>query len=613
MYDRKTWFIVIACSILLAANIHYSTKAKQEALANAPKPPDTPAASATPGTPAPAEGGVLHNEPPASPADEKLYTLETSEMVFTLSTLGGGIKEAEVKNQFEVGSKDKRIHLNRFGGAAIGAIAGSSQSIENISYSYLEAKSVPGKKIVFTGTHPSGLVARKTFSIIEDGKPGSPYLLDFSLELENAAAAPISLDSFSLYLGEASPLYQKEWAAQTNFFWSDNGNAKFTDVSTFKGGWFSSAKPIDYGPSEKMHFAGVSNQFFATVIRPKEQLSGKIWAKSTDVMIPGGATAVKSVNAGLTLPPQTLATKESKAFGYSIFMGPRANSMLSKMDDEWDSIMPYSYYGLVASPLNRLLNWLHSAFSGLGSQWAWGLAIIFLTITVRSAIWPLYAKSTRSMKRMSKLQPEMAKMKEKYADDPNRMNQEMMKLYKTYGVNPLGGCLPMLIQLPIFFGFYRMLQYAVELRHQGFLWVDDLSQPDTVAVLAGVPINLLPIVMAITSFIQMAMTPKTGDKTQQRMMMFMPFMFFFFCYSFASALALYWTTTNIFSILQTWLTNKMPEPELKERKLVPGKKSFMERMAEKQQEMERMKRMQADGKGPIVDEPKKRRPPRTGG
>lgn len=615
MYDRKTWFIVIACSVLLAANIHYSTKAKQEVLANAPKPPDTPAAPATPGTPAPVEGAGLHSEAPAPPADEKIITLETKEMVFTLSTLGGGIKEAAVKNQFEVGSNDKRVRLNRFGGAPIGAIAVGGQAPDNISYSYLEAKSVPGKKVVFVGTHPSGLVARKTFSIIEDGKQGSDYLLDFSLELENAAAAPISLDSFSLYLGEASPLYQKEWAQQTTFLYRDGGSMHFKDVSEFKGGWFGSDKPIITKDSEKLEFGGVANQFFATVVRPKEPQAGKLWAKPGDVSITPGAVAVKSVSAGFGLPVLTLASKETKAFSYNIFMGPCDNTLLAGMGNSWGEVMNYGYFSLVASPLNWLLNWLHRAFSGLGDHWAWGLAIIFLTIIVRTAIWPLYAKSTRSMKRMSKLQPEMAKLKEKYADDPNRMNQEMMKLYKTYGVNPIGGCLPMLIQLPIFFGFYRMLQYAVELRHQGFLWVDDLSQPDTVATLAGVPINLLPIVMAITSFIQMAMTPKTGDKTQQRIMMFMPFMFFFFCYSFASALALYWTTTNIFSIVQTWLTNKMPEPELKERKLVPGKKSFMERMAEKQQEMERMKRMQADGKGPVIDvsESKKKRPPRTGG
>jgi YidC/Oxa1 family membrane protein insertase len=222
------------------------------------------------------------------------------------------------------------------------------------------------------------------------------------------------------------------------------------------------------------------------------------------------------------------------------------------------------------------------------------------------------------MKRMAKLKPEMDKLKEKYGDDPNKLNTETMGLYRKFGINPLGGCLPMFIQIPIFFGFYRMLQYAVELRGQGFLWVDDLSQPDTLGYVAGVPINLLPVVMAISSFIQMKMTPMTGDKMQQRIMMFMPFMFFFFCYNFASALALYWTTQNIFSIGQTWLMSKVPEPELKPVKGA-GKQPWVQRMAEKQAELQKaQKNRQPGGTAPggmrdVTPESKKKRPPRTGG
>ena len=214
---------------------------------------------------------------------------------------------------------------------------------------------------------------------------------------------------------------------------------------------------------------------------------------------------------------------------------------------------------------------------------------------------------------MSKLQPEMAKIKEKYADDPNKINTETMGLYKKYGINPLGGCLPMLIQIPIFFGFYRMLQYAVELRGHSFLWVSDLSQPDTLmhlSFLGNLPLNLLPIVMAITSFLQIRMTPQTGDATQQKIMMFMPFMFFFFCYNFASALALYWTTQNIFSIGQTWLMNKIPEPELVARS-GSGKKSWAQRMAERQAEMQRQRKQ--GGANEMKDVTPKKRPPRTGG
>jgi YidC/Oxa1 family membrane protein insertase len=143
--------------------------------------------------------------------------------------------------------------------------------------------------------------------------------------------------------------------------------------------------------------------------------------------------------------------------------------------------------------------------------------------------------------------------------------------------------------------------------------VDDLSQPDTIAHLSGVPINLLPVVMAITSFLQIKMTPSTGDKMQQRIIMFMPFMFFFFCYNFASALALYWTTQNIFSIGQTWLMSKVPEPELKPVK--GAGKSWVQRMAEKQSEMQKLQkqRQAAGGMRDVTPPDKKKRPPRTGG
>jgi YidC/Oxa1 family membrane protein insertase len=160
-----------------------------------------------------------------------------------------------------------------------------------------------------------------------------------------------------------------------------------------------------------------------------------------------------------------------------------------------------------------------------------------------------------------------------------------------------------------------MLDYAVELRNQPFLWVNDLSQPDTLTYWLGIPINILPVVMAGTSVIQMAMMPKTGDKMQQRIMMMMPLMFFFFCYNYASALALYWTTQNIFSIGQTWLMNKIPEPELVARK-DGGKKSWVQRMAEKQAEMQKLQKERAKSGGMrnvTPEAPKKKGPPRTGG
>jgi YidC/Oxa1 family membrane protein insertase len=401
----------------------------------------------------------------------------------------------------------------------------------------------------------------------------------------------------------------------------------FTGASSFAGGWFSSAQSVINSPSDdSIQYAGVTNQFFATVLRPKEPTVTSVWGKPTQVTLETGAKPVTSVRAGLRFPAIEIKPQEIKSYNYSVFIGPKHNILLRRMDNFWSDqklgtgwgdVMQYGWFWFVSRPLNALLNWYHAFIDGFARNWAWGLAIILLTVTVRIVIWPLHAKSTHTMKRMAKLKPEMDALREKYPDDPNKLNTEMMGLYRKYGINPLGGCLPMFIQIPIFFGFYRMLQYAVELRGQGFLWVEDLSQPDTLWHVAGIPINLLPVVMAITSFLQIKMTPMTGDKMQQRIIMFMPFMFFFFCYNFASALALYWTTQNIFSIGQTWLMSKVPEPELKPVK-GGGKKSWVQRQAEHMAEMQKLQEQRKRSGQPgdmrdVTPPDKKKRPPRTGG
>lgn len=198
----------------------------------------------------------------------------------------------------------------------------------------------------------------------------------------------------------------------------------------------------------------------------------------------------------------------------------------------------------------------------------WGVAIIMLTFCIRMFLWPLQARSNASMKRMALLQPKMKELQEKYKDDPTRMNTEVMKMYKEYQVNPVGGCLPLLIQFPIFMGFYTMLQYAAELRGQPFVfWIRDLSLPDTVGHIPGLgwPINVLPIIMGITMILQFKLTPQpqATDKTQQKMFMFMPLIFLWFSYSYASALALYWAFQNMISIAQAQIQRRYgKQPEL---------------------------------------------------
>jgi YidC/Oxa1 family membrane protein insertase len=612
MYDRKTWVVLAICGALLVLNFHYASKnqrataearAREEALQKT-KPAIEPASKES--------SAGLSVTPPPPPAEEELATLSNEKVSFVFTNIGGGIKTAVFQNEFEVGSKTSKVEINRFHIGGIGTLAGAGETLENMMFSKIDAESVEGKKVVYSATLPSGIIAKKIYSLNEGKEAGAPYLIDLELRFENPTGIAVNLSQWSLFLGEASPLYHAEVPQQTGYFWRDNDTIHFTDGSSFKGGWFSSAKSIAGSPTNTpIQFAGVTNQFFATVIQPKETALTSMWARSSQVTLPSDARPVTSVNGGLRLPALQLNAASSTALGYRIFIGPKHNPMLRKMDSSlgqgWGDVMQYGWFWWVSRPLNWLLNTFHHIINNISPKWAWGLAIILLTITVRTAIWPLHAKSTHTMKRMAKLQPEMAKLKEKYGDDPNKLNTEMMGLYRKFGINPLGGCLPMLIQIPIFFGFYRMLQYAVELRGQGFLWVDDLSQPDTIWHFAGIPLNLLPIVMAITSFLQIQMTPKTGDKMQQRIIMLMPFMFFFFCYNFASALALYWTTQNIFSIGQTWLMNKAPEPELKPVK--GAGKSWVQRMAERQAEMQK----QRNGMRNVTPDSQKKRTPRTGG
>jgi len=238
-----------------------------------------------------------------------------------------------------------------------------------------------------------------------------------------------------------------------------------------------------------------------------------------------------------------------------MYIGPKEYKTFEKlsveMENELDIVMDFNgFFGFFARALLRSMNGLHS----WGLSYAW--SIICITIIMKILFWPLTNASTKSMKRMSQLQPQMNEIKVKYKDNPQKMNQKTMEFMKENKVNPLGGCLPMLLQLPVFFGFFTMLRSAVELRGESFLWVCDLSSCDTVAVIGGFPINPLPILMGVTMFFQASLTPPSPgmDPAQQKIMKYLPMMFVVFLYNFSSALTLYWTVQNLLTIIQTKLT-----------------------------------------------------------
>jgi len=279
--------------------------------------------------------------------------------------------------------------------------------------------------------------------------------------------------------------------------------------------------------------------------------SDAVWAQHFDI---DPAQKLFGIEGAMHMRGFDLKPGQIYSTHFQIYAGPKLYHRLASMEHNEAEVMEFGFFKLISQALLNALNALHSV---LGNYAA---AILALTTIIKLALWPLQNKANASMRRMSTLSPKIQELRTKYKDDPTRMNQEVMKLYKEHGVNPVGGCLPMLIQIPIFFGLFTMLRQAVELRGASFFWIHDLSQPDTVGHLPvlGWPINVLPLIMAATSFWMTHLTPKSGDPTQQRMMMFTPIIFIVFCYNFAAALALYYTTQNLLTVLQLYVNKRQP-------------------------------------------------------
>ncbi len=602
--DRKAWIIVILCLAGMAANWWYASKNYEAQLEQA-RQAEAAKAAETPAEPAPSMVAPDAETPatPAAPATpavvEQTHRLTIGTVTYDFTTLGGGVKTATlaehdgvVLNQY---AKSKNRH------EPVGALRREATALDAIAYQIIAKDD---KSITFEGVTAEGVKVRKVFSASE-GKEADDHLLRLDITLTNTGAQPFQTEELYLYTGTAASLRPDE-LLKPGFFWNNAGDADYQDSNHFAGGWFSSEKSEHRQSHSRLRYGGVMSRFFATIVSntaaPDEP--GKLWASrflidhSKDEFADmSGAGSDFAVEAAVSLPPVDLAPGESLSKNYELYLGPKEYQRLKATGGQRAFVMFYGWFTVISKILTSIMNWMH----GLSGNW--GVAIIFMTLLIRVVIWPLQAKSQYAMKRMGLLAPKMKELQEKFKDDPAKQQQEMMKMYRDYGVNPLGGCWPMFLQIPIFFGFFKVLQYAAELRGQKFLWVQDLSMPDTVTQILGFDLNPLPLIMGLTMFLQMKVTPQpaTVDKMQQRIFMLMPFLFLFFCYGFASALALYWTTQNIFSIFQTWIMKLyMPEPKLEkvERKPKPGpppQNPFFNPMGQKK------------------EKDKKNKPPRLGG
>jgi YidC/Oxa1 family membrane protein insertase len=568
--DRKSWIaIILSVTGLFAWQWYVSKYYKQEAPPTAS--PSSP--SATPSTPVattPAATPISALEEPPS-LSARAESLSTNSTEFVFNNDAGGIEQVILR--MHLGENHDNVALNRSRTMPIGAFGFNPGEV--LGGFEMNADRARGE-VFFKRTQPDGLEISKRFSLPQGNGTQSPYVVNFEVTFSNPGTTAIQVPDFFISAGGAAPIHIHDLPMYTRFDWGHETKMSNIDVN-----WFSASsvpligipihgeRPLYLENKPDIRWAAVTSQYFCTIVTPQSgSPTRSVWAKRFSTVKPDSAP-VFGVQGGLIQGGLSLAPGTSETRSFQIYSGPKEIPNLRELGPTQDQVMSFGMFGFVSEFLLWSMNNLYAL---LGNYAA---AIIVLTLLIKTILWPVQNKATNEMRKMAALSPKMTEMRDKFKDNPQKLNEETMKLYKEYGVNPFSGCLPMLIQIPIFFGFYSMLGTAIELRNSSFFWVNDLSQPDTIADVLGFPINILPIVMAGTMVWQMIITPKTGDAMQQRIFYFMPIIFLVFCYNYASGLALYWTTQNLFSIVQLYLTRNKPLPTL-EKKSVVAKRTAAE-------------------------------------
>ncbi len=494
-----------------------------------------------------AEAPAMPEIPEAAPvtptAPEREVTVETPlyRMIFT--DKGAAIKSVVLKDYRETTAKDsplKELISDRLknGTFLLNVLGKVDYGVEGATYvtdQTTDLLSVNAQPATLKFRHQSatGLVIEKALTFAPDS-----YLVDVEITLYNGSDHPMA-PRLALGLG--------------NYLEKGSGGYGFAGPSGLINGELDQVKLKKIEDKNryegKVRWVAIEGRYFMSSLILKEALDA-------DMLLSYDENIVKNQ---IVIPSEELAPHETKHFSFNLFTGPKSLSLLKTLNVDLERAIDFGWVDFFAKPCLWFMNFIYGYIPN------YGIAIIILTLVTRGMFWPLAKKSYKSMGEMRRIQPLMQEIREKYKGDKARMNQEMMTLYKTYKINPLGGCLPMVIQLPVFFALYRMLYQAIELRHAPFFgWISDLSAPDRLFSFSfkipfmdppyGIPV--LTLIMGASMLLQQKMTPAPGDPAQAKMMMLMPIVFTFIFINFSSGLVLYWLVSNIFSMAQQYYTQK---------------------------------------------------------
>ena len=511
-----------------------------------------PAEQTTAGQPAAQQPAAVPGQVTQAPAialnpDARDIRVETALYTAVFSENGGVLKELLLKNHTEENTPDSPgkdlVNSDDAKGYPLNFSWGTALPQNLFFKSDVTEVVMEGGKgsLVMTADGGNGLTVVRTYSFDD-----SSYLIDLDVTVKNQSGQAMQGIP---QLHQVNTPFNKTGSPADRFLFRGpetyvNGELHEVKAKEFKDGPITLQGTIDW--------AGYGGNYFLRGIVPLEG-SALLFVMEGDEEL----TFTKLVGN-----LDTIQAGEQQSYKYKVLYGPKKVDMLQEAGYNLEQSVNFGWFDVIARPTLWLLNFFYSFVGN------YGLAIILVTCMFKALFWPITQKGMKSMKNMQKLQPKMVKIREKYKDDPTKMNQEVMSLYKTYKVNPLGGCLPMLLQIPVFFALYKVLLQSIELRHAPFmLWINDLSAPDRLWIgfdipyLGGIPV--LTLMMGASMWLQQKMTPTTADPTQARIMQLLPVIFTFMFLNFASGLVLYWFVNNLLSILQQQLINR--EAKAKEK------------------------------------------------
>lgn len=514
----------------------------------APPPPKKPAPAPTqekgevksPETPAllPGEAVLPPGERVKGLADQtktqREITVDTPLYTAVFTTKGGALKSLKLKNYRKNTAKNSElielVHLNgamprplslSFPDSTIDIAPDGMYDTEARDLIRVGESDRP--RVIFQQVHPGQVKVEKIYSF----DPGK-YTFDLEVRLHNLSGNSLSQSAGLSWHQFVDPTVETD-------SYSHDGPITFISTNIERHQVAKLSETAVLGPNVAWA-AFESKYFIASLIASNPTLTNLYLAKDEKDM----------VTVGLKGPKQIIPPGQVGLFNYSLYLGPKDYEIMKEKGVGLENAIDFSdWLRWLVVPLLMVLKYLYGWVNN------YGVAIIILTILIKIIFWPLGNKSYKSMKEMQKLQPKITELRDKYKDDKTKLSQETMALYRLHKVNPLGGCLPVVIQIPVFFGLYKALLYAIELRHAPFIWwITDLSAKD--------PYYVTPIIMGATMFIQQKMAPPMGDPLQTKIMLFMPVIFTFLFLGFPAGLVIYWLFNNIISIGQQVYINKRP-------------------------------------------------------